>query len=118
MYEYKADMSNFKVTDAYDGDTVKLVLDLGFSVKMKMTLRLAGIDTPELRGDEREAGLVSRNWLREQLLIARDEDIDVIVKTSKDKTGKYGRMLATIYIDGLNINETLVDKGLAEIYVK
>lgn len=104
MYIYTA-----KVESIYDGDTVRLTVDLGFSIKMhKETFRLYGIDTPELRGEEREAGLKARDWLREQIL-----GEDVIVKTYKDKKGKYGRYLAEIIYKGRNMNEELVEKGYA-----
>ena len=42
MYEYKA-----TVDRVVDGDTVDFIVDLGFSVKIKIRGRLAGVDTPE-----------------------------------------------------------------------
>ena len=104
---------NAEIIKVYDGDTVTAVVDLGFDVKVKMKLRLLGIDTPELRGDERPEGLVSRDYLRGMIL-----DKNVLIETKKDKSGKYGRMLATIYLDDLNINEHLIQEGYAEIYGK
>ena len=77
----------------------------------KQKARLLGINTPEVRGKEREAGLVSRDRLRELI-----DGKDIIIVTHKDKGGKYGRLLATIFLDGVNINQQLVDEGLAEVY--
>lgn len=74
-------------------------------------IRLLGINTPEVRGSERAKGLVSRNRLRE-LIVGKD----VIIATHKDKGGKYGRLLATIYLDGVDINQLLIDEGLAKPY--
>ena len=74
-------------------------------------IRLNGIDTPEIRGEERKAGLVASSRLR--LLI---EGKDVVMVSHKDKTGKYGRWLATVYLDGVNVNQLLVDEGLADVY--
>jgi len=106
-YCYKA-----KCISVYDGDTVTLDISLGFNITMhKQKVRLLGINTPEVRGPEREKGLVSRNRLRELI-----DGKDIIVSTYKDKGGKYGRLLATIYLDGVNINQQLVDEGLAEVY--
>ena len=103
---------NAYVTKVYDGDTITVDIDLGFSTIVKgMKLRLADIDTPELRGDEREQGLISRDWLREKVL-----DKWISVKTVRDKTGKYGRYLAYIYLDDENLNETMLNEGLAEKY--
>jgi len=106
-YCYKA-----RCVSVYDGDTVTLDISLGFNVVMhKQKVRLLGINTPEVRGEERELGLVSRDRLRELI-----DDKDVIIVTHRDKGGKYGRLLATIYLDGVNINQQLVDEGLAEAY--
>ena len=87
-------------------------ISLGFNITMhKQKARLLGINTPEVRGNEREAGLVSRDRLRELI-----DGKDIIIVTHKDKGGKYGRLLATIFLDGVNINQQLVDEGLAEVY--
>lgn len=114
MYEYRA-----KVTEVYDGDTVTAVVDLGFKVSFEIKIRLYGINTPELRGDSREQGLVSRDRLRELIL-----DKEVVIKTVKDKTGKYGRYLAEIYqiLDNsapslVSVNEMLLNEGLAVEYL-
>ena len=46
---------------------------------------------------------------------------EIIIKTEKDKSGKYGRWLAIVYyknFDGewINLNEELLSNGLAERY--
>lgn len=104
MYEYKA-----KIIKVYDGDTVTAVIDLGFNVSITEKVRLYGLDAPEVRGDERPDGLISRDRLRDRIL-----DQDVIIKTQKDKKGKYGRYIAEIYLEDENINEWLITEGLAE----
>ncbi|NQX76923.1 MAG: thermonuclease family protein [Gilvibacter sp.] len=76
-----------------------------------MKLRLYGIDTPELRGAEREDGLRVRDIVREMIL-----GKDVEIHSYKDKQGKYGRYLATIIVDGVNVNEWLVAQGHAQPY--
>jgi len=107
MYNYKA-----YIKAVYDGDTVTAVVDLGFLHYQEMKLRLYGIDTPELRGEEREAGLVVRDIVREMIL-----DKEVEIHSYKDKQGKFGRYLATILIDGLNLNDWLVANGHATVYL-
>jgi len=107
MYNYKA-----HIKAVYDGDTVTAVVDLGFLHYQEMKLRLYGIDTPELRGDEREAGIVVRDIVREMIL-----GKEVEIHTFKDKQGKYGRYLATIILDDLDLNQWLVDNGHAEVYM-
>lgn len=114
------------VTKVYDGDTITVDIDLGLDVWIKdKSIRLAGIDTPEIRGEERPAGLVARDALREKVL-----DKKIIIETDKDSTGKYGRYIAIVYIKAdpellteeevsagvthLNINNWLVVEGFAE----
>ena len=105
IYTYKA-----TITSVYDGDTVTADVDLGFRNWVKgEKLRLSRINTPEVRGVERPEGLISRDWLREKLM-----GQDVIIKTLKDKKGKYGRYVVEIYLNGQNINDLLVEEGLAE----
>lgn len=97
------------VTAAYDADTITVDIDCGFNMVLKgEKLRLYGINAPEVRGEERPEGLVARDWLRERIL-----DKDIIIKTYKDKKGKYGRYIADVYLDGVNVNKELVDNGLA-----
>ena len=77
----------------------------------EMKLRLYGIDTPELRGAEKEAGIVVRDLVREMIL-----NKEVEIHSYKDKQGKYGRYLANIIVDDLDINKWLVDNGHAKPY--
>jgi micrococcal nuclease len=104
MYEYRA-----KITEVYDGDTVTAVVDLGFNVSITEKIRLSGLNAPEVRGEERPDGLISRDRLRDKIL-----GKEVVLKTDKDKTGKYGRYIAEIYLEEENVNEWLITEGLAE----
>lgn len=109
MYEYKA-----RVVDVYDAYTITVDLDLRFDAWLcGVRVRLTGIDAPEVLGEERPDGLVSRDWLRAEML-----GQDIVMKTTKDGTGKgkYGRWLAKLFrADGdvISINQELVTKGLA-----
>jgi micrococcal nuclease len=114
LYNYRA-----TVVGIYDGDSVTLDIDLGLGVWSKgQKCRLIGIDTPELRGSERLNGLKARTRLCELILGKQ-----VAITTHKDKTGKYGRWLVTIWDlsdDGvwININDLLLSEGYAEVYGK
>lgn len=102
------------VQGVYDGDTITVDLDLGLWTWRKgEKLRLFGIDTPELRGPERDEGLAVRDWLREQIPIGSE----IVVETIRDKSGKFGRLLAVIWKEGRNINEELVNSGRADVYL-
>lgn len=108
QYWYKA-----KVTDVYDGDTITVDIDLGFGITMhKQKIRLYGINAPEVRGEERDAGLITREHLRAAIL-----GREIVLNSYKDKTGKFGRFLAFIYCDSININDQMVRLGLAEYRV-
>jgi micrococcal nuclease len=110
MFEYRA-----IVTKVYDGDTVTVDIDLGFGVWVKkQKLRLLGINAPEVRGASRPEGLKSRDALRAKIL-----GKEIIIKTQKDKKGKYGRWLATIYDESNeSINEWLLNENYAKRYGK
>lgn len=104
MYEYQA-----KIVRVVDGDTVDVLVDLGFHISIEMKLRLYGINTPELK---EEAGKTARDYLFNRLY-----NKTVTIKTYKDRQEKYGRYLSTVLLDGENINEDLVDKGYAKRYL-
>jgi len=99
---------NAHIIKVYDGDTVTAIVDCGFSIKLKIRVRLYGINTPEVRGKERPEGLKSRDYLRGLIL-----NKDIILETIKDKKGKYGRYIGIIHLDGKNINELLVENKYA-----
>ena len=92
-----------------DGDTVDAMVDLGFRSSVRLRFRLFGINAPEVRGPERAEGIQSTHWLKRRI-----EFQDVIINTHQDSTGKFGRYLATIWRDNVNINEQMVELGLAK----
>ena len=111
MYEYKVK----EVVKVVDGDTIDVVIDLGFDLSKKERVRLAGIDTPESRTrdlDEKKLGLEAKEYLSTNLSNANQ----LMISTEKD--GKYGRMLGTIYIndDIVSMNQQMIDKGYAWEY--
>lgn len=103
MYEYKA-----TVVRVVDGDTLHLDVDQGFDCHILLTVRLAGINTPENSTPE---GKNVTAYLKELI-----EGKQVIITTIKDKKEKYGRYLADIYLDGVNLNDDLLSKNYAEVY--
>lgn len=110
LYFYRA-----IVRGVYDADTITVDIDLGLGTwKRGEKIRLMGIDAWELRGSEREQGLIARDWVRERIL-----DKEVIIQSVIDKSGKYGRYLGYIYVPGypISINEQLVAEGHAEFKV-
>ena len=97
------------VTSVYDADTITCDIDCGFGVVLKkQKIRLYGLNAPEVRGESRELGIISRDKLREKILNKK-----INLKTIKDKKGKYGRYLGIIYFETENINNWLVENNLA-----
>ena len=89
-------------------------IDLGLGIWQKNEkIRLARINTPELRGNEGEAVIKSRDALRDLIL-----DKTVLLKTIQDRKGKYGRYIGEIIIeiDGKlqNVNDWMVENGFGE----
>tara|TARA_Y100001963_G_scaffold143421_1_gene214288 strand:+ start:144 stop:533 length:390 start_codon:yes stop_codon:yes gene_type:complete len=109
MYEYAVK----QIVKVVDGDTVDIIIDLGFDLSKKERVRLAGIDTPESRTrdlEEKKLGLEAKEFLERRLL----DCVKLIVKTEKD--GKYGRMLGWFYCSQININTEMVERGYAWEY--
>ena len=118
MYNYNA-----KCVKVVDGDTIDAEIDLGFDVKIKKRIRLAGINAPESRTRnkvEKKLGLAAK----ERLIEILDGAANVFEIESKE-LGKYGRVLGKLYINKLAgkdvltqvcINEILVTEGHATEY--
>ncbi len=109
MYEYKCEVKRI-----VDGDTVDVIIDLGFSIHFSTRVRLYGIDTPESRTrnkDEKVRGFLSKDYLKERL-----DQGGVIIRTYSDKKGKCGRVLGEMVVGGRNINLLMVEENLAVKY--
>lgn len=84
------------VLKVVDGDTLDLMVDLGFSVHHKIRVRLYGLNTPESRTKdlkEKELGLKAKSFVEDWVTNHKW----VFVNTIPDKSDKYGRVLARIY---------------------
>ena len=111
MYEYKCE-----VTRVVDGDTIDCVLDLGFSILHKCRVRLYGIDTPESRTrnlDEKARGKLASKFLEDSI---NNGKLVILRSELKDSKGKYGRVLGSIVVDDLDINQAMVAQNLAVKY--
>jgi micrococcal nuclease len=89
IYIYKASLIR-----VVDGDTVDLIIDLGFDTSRKERFRLYGIDAPELRT---AAGKTAKAWLEDALMPLDAIYVQTIQLSTKAKRDKYGRFLAVLY---------------------
>lgn len=91
MYEYKC-----KIVKVVDGDTVDVDIDLGFGIWIRNErIRLYGIDTPESRTrdkTEKRYGLYAKSFLKNALRT------DCVLRTQKDRSGKFGRVLGEFIV--------------------
>ena len=105
-----------KVVKVVDGDTCDVLLDVGFHTYLQKRLRFLKIDTWEVRGSEREQGLLAKARLQELL----DESDKVYVQTEMDSEGKYGRVLAWLWVEKeatiTNVNDQLLIEGHGDLY--
>ena len=116
---------NFRVTEVVkviDGDTIDVVIDLGFDLYKKERVRIAGVDTPEKRtrdAEEKALGMDATVWMQTQLQEALDSDSDLIIRTElKGGFGKYGRLLGWLYVGdaSVSLNEQMIEDGYAWTY--
>ena len=122
MHEYNA-----IVRRVVDGDTMDVTLDLGFDILYNNRIRFYGINTPESRTrdlEEKKLGLAAKDRVKELCPVGSS----VIIKTTKDGRGKYGRILGEIFVKeveglptmektaGYSVNKLLVDEGHAVEY--
>jgi micrococcal nuclease len=107
------------VSKVVDGDTIDVVIDLGFDISFSSRVRLAGIDTPESRTtnkEEKVLGLEVKKKLSELIANAKT----VVIRTEKmDSSEKYGRILGWLYLDGseVSVNHALIAGGYAWEYM-
>jgi micrococcal nuclease len=121
MYEYKA-----IVERVVDGDTIDVIIDLGFKTWKKVRVRMEGINTPESRTrdlEEKKRGLAAKDRLVEILEYNNNE---CTLKVSG--VGKFGRAIASVYVETLspasskssmteiNVNKQLIEEGHAVAY--
>jgi micrococcal nuclease len=115
MYEYYVR----KVDNVVDGDTIDVLIDLGFDILFASRVRLAGIDTPESRTKdlaEKALGLEAKEYLKKALKDAKS----VVIKTEKmDSSEKYGRILGWLYVNGdtESVNDKMINDGYAWGYM-
>ena len=105
-----------------DGDTIDVIIDLGFDLAKTERVRIAGVDTPEKRTrnlEEKALGIDATEWLKDKLESAIDGDDDLVIRTELvGGVGKYGRLLGWLYIGDatVSINEEMIGEGYAWPY--
>ena len=106
-----------QIVRVVDGDTVRLLVELGFNMRFEDNFRLARINAPEVRGEQKALGIPSKRFLED--LLARLDLNGFTFSVKSEKHGKF-RWLAELYVqeNSLNINDHMVEAGMAEYYQK
>jgi endonuclease YncB( thermonuclease family) len=107
------------VIKVYDGDTITVASKLPYSESplYRFQVRLAGIDSPEMKGnteEEKTAAKLAQQALESLILNKK-------VYLEDRTTEKYGRILANVYLDTdnkqkINVNKWMLDNGYAIPY--
>ena len=114
--EFTFPITGGRVIKVYDADTITIATKLPFidSPLYRLSVRLNGIDAPEIKGkdvsdEENKAAILARDVVSKMILYK-----DVVLKNIQSE--KYGRVLADVYIDNINLNEYLVTHRYAVKY--
>ena len=103
-----------KVISVYDGDTFRVNIDsLPPIVGKNIPIRVNGVDTPEIRGKcqyEKNLALEARDFVRAKLSNAKE------IKLTNLQRGKYFRVVANVLVDGVSLEQELLDNKLAYEY--
>ncbi len=103
-----------KVISVYDGDTFRVdIASLPPIVGKNIAIRVNGVDTPEIRGKclyEKNLALEARDFVRGKLANAKE------IKLTNLQRGKYFRVVANVLVDGVSLEQELIDNKLAYEY--
>jgi micrococcal nuclease len=114
--EFTFPITEGKVIKVYDADTITIASKLPYNESpiYRLSVRLNGIDTPEIRGkdvseEEKKAGYLARDYVAN---LTRDK----FVRLENIQTEKYGRILADVFVDEIHLNELLIKERYAVKY--
>ena len=114
--EFTFPIKGGRVIKVYDGDTITIATKLPWesSPLYRVSVRLRGIDTPEMKGrdisfEEKEAAKEAREFVYKLVF-------NKFVRLENIQNEKYGRILADVYIGEIHLNELLLKEGYAVKY--
>lgn len=109
LYRYEATVLRW-----VDGDTAKVDVDLGCRVHWQGSLRCAGYNAPEVRGDTALAGAAAAAYVEQLVPVASPVYLDSLAFQPGDELDHFGRMLAAVTLsDGRDLAALMIDSGHA-----
>ena len=102
------------VIKVYDGDTITIASKLPYpdSKLYRFSVRLNGIDCPEIKGKDENEKQCAQIAKQEMSVLV----LNKVVTLKNVDTEKYGRILADVYIGDLHVNKHMIEKRLAVTY--
>lgn len=106
-----------KVVKVYDGDSITVVF-MVFGDYYKFNIRMDGYDSPEIRSKNPDPVKkeLEKKWAQESRDFLASMIMDKIVLLKCKDFDKYGRILGTVKLDGMNINEIMLSRGYCRSY--
>lgn len=109
LYNYNA-----HITNVVDGDTVDATVDLGFNVQLKLRIRLAGINTPELK--DKDLAIRAKAVAAKEALAGKILNRNIMLDSKGQD--KYGRWVGDIHLNDVYINDQMKFEGYAVAYME
>lgn len=114
--EFTFPITGGRVIKCYDADTITIASKLPYdaSPMYRLSVRLNGIDTPEIKGkgisdEEKEAAKIARDFVSNLVM-------NKFVRLENIQSEKYGRILADVFIGDVHLNELLIKERYAVKY--
>lgn len=116
LFTYNNQIKTAIVCDVYDGDTCTIIIKDNGEFK-KFKLRMYGYDAPEMKPRLKEK---NRQLIKYNAKLAKEaleeKVLNKIVRIEFMKEDKYGRLLGNMSLDGLNINQWMIENGYGYEY--
>jgi len=114
--EFTFPIKGGRVIKVYDADTITIAAKLPYdeSPLYRLSVRLNGLDTPEIKGkdiseEEKTAAKTARDFVYNLVF-------NKYVRLENVESEKYGRILADVYIGDIHLNELLLKERYAVKY--
>ena len=106
---YYGDAVVSEVTSIYDGDTFRANINTWHPlIGERVGIRVNGVDTPEMRGKCKREKTLARRAKQHTVALLRSGKL---IELRNMQRGKYFRIVADVYIDGVNLSDSLINSG-------
>jgi micrococcal nuclease len=112
--QFVVPLTKGRVIKVYDGDTITIASKLQFpnSPMYRFSVRLNGIDCPEIKGKSEEEIAVAKEARDAMTALINQKEVTLLNVANE----KYGRVLADVYLGSLHVNQWLIDERFALAY--